>query len=203
MSKPSDAWQRLRTGSETLSAPAHPRQGELVSDRPVAAVFRCADPGMASEMVFGQAWGSLMDVSTWGHVIDTGVLGTMEYAVEVLEVPLIVVLGHHDCAAMRATMRAWHDADMPDGAARAMVEQAMVSILRRGSAADSLETITTAHVVETGLALLDRSPVIARRIEEAQCGIVCAATDPATGRVRAYATIGAVGEADGALLECV
>ncbi len=203
MSNPSSAWQRLRTGNELFFVPVRSSRGELVSDRPVAAVFRCADAGMASEVVFGQSWGSLVDVSTWGHVIDTGVLGTMEYAVDTLEVPLIVVLGHHSCAAMRATMRAWHDAEMPDGAARAMVEQAMSSILRRGSAADSLEAITTAHVVETGLALLDRSPVIARRVDAGKCGIVCAATDPVSGRVQAYATIGAVGETEGALLECV
>ncbi|MBJ7341470.1 carbonic anhydrase [Mycolicibacterium sp.] len=183
--------------------PVRSSRGELISDRPVAAVFRCADAAMPSEMVFGQSWGSLMDVSTWGHVIDTGVLGTMEYAVDTLEIPLIVVLGHHGCTAMSATMRAWHDAEMPDGAARAMVEHAMSSILRRGSAADSLQAITTAHVVETGLALLDRSPAIARRVDAGKCGIVCGATDQVDGRVHVYATIGAVGEAEGALLECV
>ncbi|TPG32535.1 carbonic anhydrase [Mycolicibacterium hodleri] len=203
MSNPSSAWHRLRTGNELFSVPDRSSRSELISDRPVAAVFRCADTAMASEMVFGQNWGSLMDVSTWGHVIDTGVLGTLEYAVDTLEVPLIVVLGHHGCTAMSATMRAWHDAEMPDGAARAMVEQAMSSILRRGSAADSLAAITTAHVVETGLALLDRSPAIGRRVDAANCGIVCAATDQVSGRVRVYATIGAVGETDGALLECV
>ncbi len=203
MSNPSNTWQRLRIGNESSFVPIGSRRAEMPSERPAAVVFRCADAGVASEMVFGQSWGSLLNVSTWGHVIDNGVLASMEYAVDTLELPLIVVLGHDDCAAMRVTMRAWHHAEIPNGAARAVVEQAMSSIVRRGSAADSLEAITSAHVVEAGLALLDRSPVIARRVDKEQCGIVCAATDPVTGRVRPYATIGVLGETDGALLECV
>ena len=81
------AWQRLRTGNERLFMPVRGHRGGLAGDRPVAAVFRCADAGLSSEMVFGQNWGSLIDVSTWGHVIDSGVMATLEYAVTTLEVP--------------------------------------------------------------------------------------------------------------------
>jgi carbonic anhydrase len=145
----------------------------------------------------------LIDISTWGHVVDSGVIATLEYAVETREVPLIVVLGHHDCHAMRTAMRAWTDAIMPEGATRTVVEHAIGSIVRRGAAADSLEAVTSAHIVETGLALLERSPVIARRVDAGKCAIVCATTNPADGSIVAHGTIGAVGEVDGALLECV
>lgn len=202
-SDPLIAWQRLRAGNERFFLPVRGHRDEELDDRPVAAVFRCADNGLASEMVFGQAWGSLIDVSTWGHVIDNGVLGTLEYAVDTLEVPLVVVLGHQDCHAMRTAMRAWRDAVMPEGAARAMVEHTIGSIVRRGAAADSVRTVTAAHVAETGLALLERSPVIARRVDSGNCAIVCATTDSADGKLTVQATIGAVGEVDGALLECV
>jgi carbonic anhydrase len=203
MFTPSDTLQRLRAGNESFYVPLRSRRTETPSERPAAVVFRCADAGVASEMVFGQSWGSLLDVSTWGHVVDNGVLASMEYAVDTLGLPLIVVLGHQDCSAMQTTMRAWHHAELPDGAARTMVEQAMSSIVRRGSAADSVAAITAAHVTEVGLAILNRSPVIARRVDREQCGIVCATTDPVTGQVLPLATIGALGETDGALLECV
>lgn len=202
-SDPLIAWQRLRAGNESFFLPVSGHRETPLDERPTAAVFRCADTGLASEMVFGQNWGSLIDVSTWGHVIDNGVLGSLEYAVDTLEVPLIVVLGHHDCHAMRTAMRAWTDAVIPDGAARTMVEHAIGSIVRRGAAADSVQTVTAAHVAETGLALLERSPVIARRLDAGSCAIVCATTDSVDGRVTVQATIGAVGEVDGALLECV
>lgn len=197
------AWQRLRAGNEKFFLPVRSHRDAPLEQRPTAAVFRCADTGLASEMVFGQSWGSLIDVSTWGHVIDNGVLGTLEYAVDTLEVPLIVVLGHQDCHAMRTAMRAWTDAVIPEGAARTMVEHAIGSIVRRGAAADSVQTVTAAHMAETGLALLERSPVIARRVDAGNCAIVCATTDSAEGKINVQATIGAVGEVDGALLECV
>lgn len=197
------AWQRLRAGNERIVPPVRGHRHSPLDERPLAAVFRCADTVLASEMVFGQSWGSLIDISTWGHAIDSGVMASLEYAVETLEVPLIVVLGHHDCNAMRTVMQAWTDAVIPDGAARTMVEHAIGSIVRRGAAADSVQTVTAAHMAETGLALLERSPVIARRVDAGRCAIVCATTGSADGQITVQATVGAVGEVDGALLECV
>jgi carbonic anhydrase len=203
MSDPLVSWQRLRSGNERFFMPVRAHKGGVIDEQPVAAVFRCADTGVASETVFGQSWGSLIDISTWGHVVDTGVIATLEYAVESREVPLIVVLGHHDCHAMRTAMRAWTDATMPEGATRTVVEHAIGSIVRRGAAAESLEVVTKAHIVETGLALLERSPVIARRVDAGQCAIVCVTTNPVDGKIVAHGTVGSVGEVDGALLECV
>ena len=193
----------MRAGNERFFVPVRGHRGGLTGKPPAAAVFRCADAGLASEMVFGQSWGSLIDVSTWGHVVDSGVLAALEFATETLEAPLIVVLGHHDCHAMRSAVRAWTDADMPEGATRAAVEQTFGSIVHRGARADSVDDVAAAHIVDTGLALLERSPAIARRVDSGRCGIVCATTDGADGRLRVYATVGAVGESAEALLECV
>lgn len=197
-SAPLIAWQRLRAGNER---PFQAVRGP--AERPLAAIFRCADTSLASEAIFGQSYESLVDVSNWGHVVDNGALASLEYAVETLEVPLIVVLGHHNCQAMRMAMRAWTDAVIPEGASRTVVEHAIGSIVRRGAAADSVEDVTAAHIVETGLALLERSPVIARRVDAGHCAIVCVTTDSVDGRIVAHATVGAVGEVDGTLLECV
>jgi carbonic anhydrase len=67
----------------------------------------------------------------------------------------------------------------------------------------SIEAVTSAHIVDTGLALLERSPAVSRRVDERQCGIVCATTNPEDGRLVALATIGAVGGAEDSLLECI
>lgn len=200
MSHPLNAWNRLRTGNETF----HP-EGPVRSRHdgaPLAAVFRCSDAEVASEMVLGQSWGSLLDVSTWGHVVDAGVLATLEHAVGAMGIPLVVVLGHHDCTAMHAAMRAWQNAEIPDGASRVAVEQALSSIVRCGSAADGVDAIGSAHVVAVGMSLLERSPLIARQVDAGRCGIVCATT-AADGRLHVYATVGALGEAGDSLLECV
>lgn len=184
-------WQRLRAG---VSQPG---------DRPIAAVFRCADAGISSETVFRQPAGALLDVSTWGHTVDTSVLASIEYAVEALEVPLVVVLGHDDCPAMRAALRAWEQAQLPDGAMRSAVEHALLSVVRRGAAADSVESVTSAHIVETGLGLMQRSPALARRVDRRECGIVCATFSPVDREIRVHATLGAVDETNGVLVEVV
>lgn len=191
MTDATTTWQRLRAG---ISHPA---------DKPVAAVFRCADAGISSETVFNQPAGALLDVSTWGHAVDTSVLASIEYAVETLEVPLVVVLGHDDCPAMRAALRAWEQAQLPDGAMRTAVEHALLSVVRRGAAGDSVGSVTSAHIVETGLGLMQRSPALARKVDRRECGIVCATFSPGDREISVHATLGAVGETNGVLVECV
>jgi len=198
------AWQRLRAGAERPDTPVQLHRPGSTAGRPTAAVFRCADAGLPPDVVFGQSGDSLIDLSTWGHTIDSGVMGGLEYAVDVLGVPLIVLLGHHGCPAMREAMRAWNDVDLPKGSSRVMVEQVIGSIVRRGAVADSPESVGAAHIVETGLGLLERSPLIAGSVDAGKCGIVCAATAAGPdARIRVYATVGAVGEVDDSLMECV
>lgn len=189
MSNPSLAWRRLRDGG----AP---------SDRPSAVIFRCAD-APSGVPVIGHNRSDVMTVSTWGHVVDTGVLGSIEYAVTALHVPLIVVLGHDDCTAMRLALRAWEHAEVPAGAARSAVEHAMLSIVRRGTAADSVAAVAAAHIVETGLALLQRSPAVARRVDDGTCGIVCATTQDSDAALQLHAAYGAVETSADTLVECV
>ena len=67
-------------------------------------LFGCADSRVAAEIIFDQGLGDMFVVRTAGHVIDSAVLGSIEYAVTVLNVPLIVVLGHDSCGAVKATL---------------------------------------------------------------------------------------------------
>ncbi len=191
MSTPAATWQRLRSGDRSPHEHAP------------AAVFRCADAGVSTETVFGPTVPPLVDISTWGHAVDAGVLASIEYAVQTLEVPLIVVLGHDDCPAMRAALRAWERAELPDGAMRTAVEHALLSVVRRGTAADSVEAVTAAHVVETGLGLMHRSPALTRRVDDRSCGIVCATYGSTDRRLHVHAIIGAVEDDTEALLERV
>ena len=78
-------------------------------------VFGCADSRVAAEIIFDQGLGDMFVVRTAGHVIDSAVLGSIEYAVTVLNVPLIVVLGHDSCGAVKATLSALDDGVMPSG----------------------------------------------------------------------------------------
>ena len=71
------------------------------SQNPVAAVFTCVDSRVTAEALFDQDFGQLIVVRTAGHVPDRAAIGSLEFAVAKLAVPLIVVLGHGHCGAIR------------------------------------------------------------------------------------------------------
>jgi carbonic anhydrase len=81
------------------------RRSELAKGQhPVAIVVSCSDSRVPPEIVFDQGLGDLFVVRTAGNVVDDQALGSIEYAVEHLHTKLIVVLGHENCGAVKATI---------------------------------------------------------------------------------------------------
>ena len=79
------------------------RRRELVGgQKPLAAVLGCSDSRVPPELVFDQGLGDLFVVRSAGQLADDSNLGSLEFAVAVLGVRLIVVLGHEDCGAVSA-----------------------------------------------------------------------------------------------------
>ncbi len=109
---PAEVWSEMQAGNRRFIAgePSHPRQDverrhQLAGgQRPRAALFGCADSRLAAEIIFDQGLGDLFVVRNAGQVISDSVVGSLEYAVAVLEVPLIVVLGHDECGAVSAAI---------------------------------------------------------------------------------------------------
>jgi carbonic anhydrase len=109
---PLAVWPEMQEGNARFVAgePRHPRQDvdrrhELAAAQtPRAALFGCSDSRLAAEIIFDEGLGDLFVVRNAGQVISDSVVGSLEYAVAVLGVPLIVVLGHDACGAVRAAI---------------------------------------------------------------------------------------------------
>lgn len=109
---PAKAWQEMVRGNERFvrGEPLHPRQDverreELSGGQaPHAALFGCSDSRLSAEIIFDKGLGDLFVVRNAGQVVSDSVLGSLEYAVAVLKVPLIVVLGHDACGAVSAAI---------------------------------------------------------------------------------------------------
>ncbi|MBX3067207.1 MAG: carbonic anhydrase [Cryobacterium sp.] len=109
---PAEAWREMVKGNGRFIAgePRHPRQdverrGELVgSQYPKAALFGCSDSRLAAEIIFDMGLGDLFVIRNAGQVISDSVIGSIEYAVAILKVPLVVVLGHDECGAVAAAI---------------------------------------------------------------------------------------------------
>jgi carbonic anhydrase len=81
------------------------RRAELTtSQHPFAVIVTCSDSRIPPEIVFDQGLGDIFVVRTAGEVMDNVTLGTIEYAVDHLNVPLVLVVGHDACGAVDAAI---------------------------------------------------------------------------------------------------
>ena len=200
---PVTAWKALKEGNERFVAgkPEHPSQSiehraSLAgAQKPTAVVFGCADSRVAAEIIFDQGLGDMFVVRTAGHVIDSAVLGSVEYAVSVLDVPLIVVLGHDSCGAVKATLAALDEGVVPGGYVRDVVERVTPSILLgRRDGLTRVDEFEARHVTETGAQLMARSTAIAERVAAGKLAIVGLTYQLADGQVVLREHLGDIGE---------
>ncbi|MGK2855308.1 MAG: carbonic anhydrase [Microbacteriaceae bacterium] len=175
--------------------PRHPRQdverrSELAERQaPDAALFGCSDSRLAAEIIFDKGLGDLFVVRNAGQVVSDSVLGSLEYAVEVLQVPLIIVLGHDECGAVLAAIAAGGE-DPPSLPVhtRAIIDRIIPAVHRVREAEDD-PTMTDAqevgreHLRDTVAELIDSSDSIRRAVDEGRLGIVGANYRLLEGRV--------------------
>lgn len=76
----------------------------LAAQRPIAAYLSCSDSRVAPELLFGRGLGELFIIRNAGNSLCSTAIGSLEFAVSALQVPLIVVMGHENCGAVRAAV---------------------------------------------------------------------------------------------------
>lgn len=178
---PQDAWQRLRDGNERFIAgeTLHPHQDaqrrrdlEHVQ-KPFAVIFGCSDSRLAAEIIFDLGLGDAFVIRTAGQVIDNAVLGTLEYAIDVLGTPLIMVLGHDSCGAVTATKNAVDSGELPRGFQRDLVERITPSVLEsKRKGLNTLSDMVVEHTKQTASRMLDQSRSIAAAVSKGDAAVI-------------------------------
>lgn len=136
---PSDAKSglaELRAGNDRFvqSEMEHPNQDVdrrvtvASAQAPFAIIVTCADSRLPPELVFDQGLGDLFTVRVAGNVVDSAVLGSIEYAVEHLGTPLVVVMGHEKCGAVAAAVDVVDGAAPPSGEVASIVQQIVPAV---------------------------------------------------------------------------
>ncbi|MGW5118301.1 carbonic anhydrase [Streptomyces noursei] len=178
---PRRAFELLRAGNQRFVAgtPAHPNQDAArraetaPAQRPFAVLFGCSDSRLAAEVIFDRGLGDLFVVRTAGHVVGAEVLGSVEYGVEVLDCPLVVVLGHDSCGAIGAACAALETGVTPGGYIRDVVERVTPSVLAaRAAGRVRPGEILAEHVGHTVDLLLNRSQALAQRVADGRVAVV-------------------------------
>ena len=197
---PAAAWHALVDGNHRFvgGTPAHPRQDidrrETVADaqRPFAALFGCADSRLSAEIIFDVGLGDLFVVRNAGQVIAETILGSLEYSVEVLGVPLILVLGHDECGAIRATIDATEGKLNSKGEfIHNLVERIRPTVLTANAAGKhNIDDVTELHVQDTINELLTRSTLIADAVKNGKLAVVGANYKLALGEIHPIVIVG-------------
>ena len=198
---PALAWRRLREGNERFISgeTSHPnqdasRRSSLVENQhPFAVIFGCSDSRLAAEIIFDVGLGDVFVVRTAGQVIDDAVLGSLEYSIGVLGVPLIVVLGHDSCGAVSATKAAVETGQMPAGFIRDLVERITPSVLTSlRNDQPEVNDMVVEHVKQTAQRLADSSRVISDAIEEGRVAVIGLSYKLGEGQAALVSAIGDV-----------
>ncbi|WCZ35896.1 carbonic anhydrase [Corynebacterium heidelbergense] len=162
--------------AEELTRPnqdPHYRRTLAEGQSPHAVVLACSDSRVPVELVFDQGLGDVFVIRTAGHITDLSVLASLEFAVDGLDVPLVVILGHEGCGAVGAAQRALEHGELPDGFQRVLVEKVTPSLLSaRANGLESVIDFERNHVREIAHHIVDRSPQISRRVNNGSCAVV-------------------------------
>jgi carbonic anhydrase len=197
---PQAAWDALVDGNHRFVSgdPAHPRQDierrEALAEkqRPFAALFGCADSRLSAEIIFDVGLGDLFVVRNAGQVIAETIIGSLEFSVEVLGVPLILVLGHDECGAIRATMAAIDGTLKSEGEfIHNLVERIRPTVIAANeSGKHEIDDITELHIQDTINELVTRSKLISDAVKVGKLAVVGANYKLALGEIHPIVIVG-------------
>jgi carbonic anhydrase len=152
---PDQALERLRDGNrafldgkvDQVDLSAARRLALAKGQAPFCAYVSCSDSRVPPELLFGRGLGELFIIRNAGNTVDTVAMGSIEYAVAVLGVPLVVVMGHESCGAVKAAMSVVSDNARFPGVIGNMIEPIIPAVLEaRNQPGDATEVAVKQNV---------------------------------------------------------
>jgi len=185
---PDEALKRLIEGNQRFVAGAaqHPdssaeRRTEVAAGQhPIAIVLCCADSRVGPEVVFDQGLGDIFVLRNAGNILDDHTIGSIEYAVEHLAAPLIVVVGHERCGAVTAAV---NGGELP-GHIHSIVDAIAPAIVSaKAEAGDKVDNSVRANAVYVAGILRRIGPIVGEAVQAGKVKVVAARYDLDSGVV--------------------
>jgi carbonic anhydrase len=195
-----EALRQLVDGNRRFMAgkPLNPRRSPkefqtLVGGQfPEAVIVSCSDSRVAPEILFDVGVGDIFVIRVAGNVIDgagASVKGSIEYGIAELNAPLILVLGHSGCGAVKAAIQHINNKDSLPGAINGLVELVKPAVAKsKGMAGDPLENAIRQNVQVGVERLQGLQPILAPRVKDGKVKVVGGVYDLGTGGVTLVGT---------------
>jgi len=156
---------------------------------PFATVLSCIDSRTSAELIFDQGLGDIFSVRIAGNIINTDILGSMEFACKIAGSKLIVVLGHTKCGAVKGACDQVEMGNLTELLSKLQpaVYQEKTTIENRTSDNhDFVENVATINVKRTVKSIIERSFILEQMVENGEIGVVGAMYNIESGKVEFY-----------------
>lgn len=156
---------------------------------PFATILSCIDSRTSAELIFDQGLGDIFSVRIAGNIVNTDILGSMEFACKVAGSKLIVVLGHSKCGAVKGACDHVEMGNLTELLSKiqpAVYQETQTASDRNASNATFVENVAQINVKRSVKNIIERSFVLEQMIETGQIGIVGAMHNIETGEVEFY-----------------
>lgn len=150
-----------------------------MGQHPFAIVLTCADSRVAPELIFNQGLGDLFVLRVAGNITDPFILGSIEYAVEHLHVPLIVVLGHEKCGAVDGALSKGHFPENLDK----LLKQVHVGNDLPPDRAKAMNLAIKNNVLFHAAQMTQRSDVLKKEVEAKHLRVVGGVYELSSGKI--------------------
>ncbi|HKU08389.1 MAG TPA: carbonic anhydrase [Bradyrhizobium sp.] len=143
------------------------REALVGGQNPYAAILSCADSRIAPEYAFDSSRGDLFVCRVAGNFASDETVASMEYAVAVLNTPLILVLGHESCGAVDATIKSLKDNKPLPGHLPSLVQAiapAVKAVSSQGG--DVLNNAIRQNVIDNVVKLKSASPILDAAVKD-------------------------------------
>ena len=189
---PADALKRLLEGNARYAANA-PNERDFSAGRaaraqgqaPIAAILSCADSRVAPELAFDQQPGDIFVLRVAGNIVNNDLLASIEYGVQFLGAPLVMVLGHSSCGAVDAAIKVLKDRVKLPGHLPELIAaiKPSVAAAEKSKAGELLNNATVENVRRQVARLKTAAPLIQKHYAAKKIDIVGGMYDIATGKV--------------------
>ncbi|MFC4817788.1 MULTISPECIES: carbonic anhydrase family protein [unclassified Flavobacterium] len=156
---------------------------------PFATILSCIDSRTSAELIFDQGLGDVFSIRIAGNVVNTDILGSMEFACKVAGSKLIVVLGHTKCGAVKGACDHVEMGNLTELLSKlqpAVYEEQTTKEERTSKNAEFVENVAEINVKRMVKSVLQRSHILAEMIENGEIGIIGAMYNVETGEVQFY-----------------
>ena len=167
------------------------QQANETSDQqhPFAVILSCIDSRTSVELIFDQGLGDVFSIRIAGNIVNTDILGSIEFGCKVAGAKIIVVLGHSKCGAVKGACDHVEMGNLTALLSKiqpAVYDEKTVLENRDSSNSEFVEKVSVINVKKTVHSIMERSPILKEMLLRKEIGIVGGMHNIATGEVIFY-----------------